>query len=238
MGRGRMGPSGGSSRGGMGSSGGSIGRSSSIGRSHRGTTILVGGSYRHGGRYHGSGSPWVGVIVGAIFLITGFFIVIGGFVSLFSSSNYLPIEARYVDCDEGRGGWYYRTYTYTIDGTDYTNRSMQSWEFADLNDIGKVFEIYYLESDPNKIYEEIPEENDVSENVVIIFSGLVCGGIGALALVLCLKDIKKKKETNNSGSTTNKEVIKEQTDTKCPYCGSRYNKNSNNCPKCGAGRDI
>ncbi len=238
--RGRMGPSGGSSRGSMGSSGGSSrGRSSvgigwSSGRHHSHTTVFVGG-HRHV-HHHGSGSPIVAVIVGVIFALIGSFTLLGGIVSIFSSPEYLPVSAKYVRYDEGMGGWNYRTYDYTIDGIDYTNRSMQSWEFADEQDIGKFFTIYYLESDPNMIYEEIPE-NDDSGNGVMIFGGLLFASVGILTVVVSVKSIKKR---NSSEDVGDGEIKKESVDSsrvRCPYCGTKYNRNSNNCPQCGASRD-
>ena len=238
MGRGRMGPSGGSSRGGMGSSGGSsrggFGGSSRVGRSHHRTTVFVGG-YHHGHYYAGSGSPWVGIIVGAIFFFVGISVLFGGLSFLFDASKYSTVQAECV-LNEKSYGYYYTTYDYTVDGVDYTNRSEQSWEFPE--EIGKVVTIYYLESNPNKIYEEIPEDADKSGSTFMIFGGLLFAGVGALTFVLCLKLIKNRKngdDSSDQGGSLEREEQPENRYDRCPYCGSKYNKNSGSCPKCGAG---
>ena len=236
MGRGRMGPSGGSSRGRMGSSGSSrsgLGVGWSRGRSHSHTTIFIGG-HRHG-HYHGSGSPLIGIVVGAIFAFMGFLTLFGGVVSLFVSPQYLPVNAKYVSYDTGREGWHYRTYSYTIDGVDYTNRSMQSWEFADENDIGKYFTIYYSESDPNEIYEEIPENS--GGNGVMIVVGLIFSATGLLVCITSVKDLKKRKDSSDSNGDIGGSSTSETSRIRCPYCGTRYSSNLNNCPQCGASRN-
>lgn len=226
MGRGRMGNSGGgSSRGfsGGGSRGSSFGGGRRVGRSHSRTTVIV------GGHHHGSGSPWVGIVVGAMFILTAVFIVIGGISSLITSPQYLPVIAECV-LNEESGGYYYTTYEYTIDGKDYRERSMQSWEFPEED---QFVTIYYLKSDPSKIYEEAPE-TDKGGSVVMIFAGLMCGGMGTLALVLCLKQLKRENVSSVNRYSSNS--IPQDTSKKCAYCGAKYNKNSDSCPKCGASR--
>lgn len=228
MGRGRS--SSGGSRGSSSFGGGGRGSSrSGFGRtSHRShTTVIVGG---RGSYYHSGGSPWIGIIVGGLFCVVGILMFFGGFGILFDSFKYSTVKGECIQ-NEKAGGWYYTTYDYTVDGTDYTNRSMQGWEFPE--DIGKVVTIYYLKSDPNVIYEENPV--DRSESGILIFFGLVVAGIGAVPLVLCIKEIKAQKSGGNSDGNTGSEKQEEQS-KKCPYCGARYNKNSDTCPKCGASR--
>ncbi|MBQ8615221.1 MAG: hypothetical protein IJ415_01475 [Clostridia bacterium] len=235
MGRGRSSSGGGGGSRGSSNFGGGRGSSRSSfggGRVHRShTTVIVGGGHGH---YHSSGSPWVGIIVGAIFCIVGAFIVFGGFGQLFSSFNYSTVKAECVK-NEKSGVWYYTTYDYTVDGKDYTNRSMEGWEFPE--DIGKVVTIYYLKSDPNVIYEENPESK--SEAGIMIFAGLICAGMGSIPLFVCIKEIKRNKSTPSTSSDSEipeYQQPKEEQTNKCPYCGARYKKSSDSCPKCGASR--
>ncbi|MBQ9795738.1 MAG: hypothetical protein IJW36_02075 [Clostridia bacterium] len=237
MGRGSS-SSGGGSRGGSFGGGSSRGMSRSSfnsrsshhwGRSHHHTTVIVGG---HGHHYHGSGSPWIGVIVGAIFVLVGLFCVFGGFGQLFKSNDYASVSAKCIDNDYV-SGWYYTTYEYTVNGTDYTNRSIEGWELPE--DVGRYVTIYYLKSDPNVITEENP--NDKAGAGIMIVVGFICAGMGAIPMVICIKALKQKKTTDtNAGESASVEQPKEEPTNKCPYCGARYKKSSDSCPKCGASR--
>ncbi len=237
MGRGR---SSGGSRGSNSFGGGSRGmsrssvRSNRSGRSwggHHHTTVFIGG-HRH---YHGGGgSSIVGIVVGAIFVLVGLFVMFSGLSSCASTNKYATVDAECIK-NEYVSGWYYTTYEYSVDGVDYTNRSNEGWELPET--VGKVVTIYYLKSDPNEITEENP--NDNGEGGVVVFAGLICAGLGALPLVLCIKELKKKKENSanpENDSSTIQPTIKEETHNKCPYCGSKYKKTSDSCPKCGASR--
>lgn len=217
MGRGRMGGSG--SR---GSSGSSVGRSGS-GRVHHRTTIFV------GGRHHGEGgSPWIGIIVGLIFAVVGLSVSVMGVTNIF---KYGTVSATVV-ANEQKGAYYYTTYNYTVDDKNYTNRSMQSWEFEEDKD---VVTIYYLKSDPNKIYEEAPTTK--GEAAIMIVFGLIFAGGGAAAFLVCFKEIKNKINKSSKGeSDIEKSTSREESTRTCAYCGTKYNKNSSSCPKCGAGK--
>jgi hypothetical protein len=219
MGRGRSSSSGGGSR-------GSSSRSSGghWGRSH--TTVIVGG---HGHYHHGSGSPVVGIVVGIIFCLVGLFCVFGGFGKVIDSSKYETVQAECI-LNEKSNGWYYTTYEYTVNGVEYTNRSMEGWEFPE--DVGKVVEIYYLKSDPNEIWEKKPAT--VGEGLIIVFVGLVCAGMGAIPMVICIKEMKKSKQNSGKGDSAPEKT--QETHNKCPYCGARYKKTSDSCPKCGASK--
>lgn len=227
MGRGRSSSGGGrgssssSSRGGSSRSYGRHG-----GRSH--TTVIVGG---HGHYHHSSGSPVIGVVVGIIFCLVGLFCVFGGFGKIIDASKYETVQAECVMNEESHG-WYYTTYEYTVDGVEYTNRSMEGWEFPE--DIGKVVEIYYSKSNPNEIWEEKPATS--GEGLIIVFVGLVCAGMGAIPMVICIKEIKKSKQTRAEGDSTPTLEKPQETHNKCPYCGARYKKTSDSCPKCGASK--
>lgn len=244
MGRGRMGSSGGSSRGRMGSSGssrGSIGsRRGSIGggirRStsvHRHTTVVVHGGGHHG-HYHGRSSVfsnWVLCVIGIPFIFVGLSILIGGLVGCFGSFKYSAVSAEAIG-NEKVGMYYYTTYDYTVNGKDYINRSMQSWEIEET--VGNVVTIYYLKSDPNKIYEEKP--NSLSEGILLIFGGLACGGMGAVPLVFGIKALKSSKNGDSSDLDSKEAETSRETQNRCAYCGAKYNKTSESCPKCGASR--
>ena len=222
MGRGRMGNSGGG--GSRGSGGFSGGRR--VGRSHSHTTVFVGshGHHRHDG---GSGSPIVAIIVGALFVIVGIGVLFGGFAQLF---KYGTVDAKCV-LNEKSNSYYYSTYEYTIDGKDYRNRSMQSWEFEE--EINKVVEIYYDKNNPNKIYEECPTSK--GEAALIIVGGFVFAAIGSLPVFLGIKQLKGAKSGN--GAELGSSPAAQETHTRCQYCGAKFNKNSDSCPKCGAGKN-
>ena len=229
MGRGGSSLGGGGSRG-SSSFGGGRGHSSFSGGRSRGshTTVIIGG---HGhGYYHTSGSPIIGIIVGAIFCMVGLGTVFGGIGEFFDSFKYSTVQAECV-MNEKAGGYYYTTYDYTVNGVDYTSRSMVGWEIPEIE--GNIVTIYYLESDPNVIYEENPASK--TEAVIIIFAGLVCAGIGSIPLFVCIKEIKRTKQTS-SGDSVEENPAKQETSNRCPYCGGRYSKNSHSCPKCGARR--
>ena len=228
MGRGRS-SSGGSSRGSSSWGGSSRGFSSRggrvSGRSH--TTVFVGGH----GHYHSSGSPWVGVAVGGLFAFFGLLIVLFGIGTCFNYLKYDKVSATCVDNVKSQG-YYYTLYDYTIDGKFYDNvRSNQGWQFEEV--VGKTVTIYYLKSDPNEISEENPV--DLTAGFIMIGFGLVFGGMGAIPMVLSIKEIKAGKGVS-SESENSKPTAVEETSKKCPYCGAKYNKNSDTCPKCGASR--
>lgn len=229
MGRGRS-SSGGSSRGGSSFGGGSS-RGFSFSSRRRGhsshTTVFVGGH----GHYHSSGSPWVGVAVGGLFAFFGLLIVIFGIGTCFSYLKYDKVSATCVDNVKSQG-YYYTLYDYTVDGKFYDNvRSNQGWQFAE--DVGKTVTIYYLKSDPNEISEENPV--DLTAGFIMIGFGLVFGGMGAIPMVLSIKEIKAGKG-KSSGSEETTPTTPEDPNKKCPYCGAKYSKNSSTCPKCGASR--
>ena len=227
---------GGSSRGSSSSGGRGMSRSSSMGHGprgghgggHRHTTVIVGGGHYH----NGSGGNVVGIILGIIFVMVGLFATFMGFVTCASSRKYGTVQAECID-NIYSGGWYYTVYDYNVDGKDYTNRSNEGWEFPE--DEGNVVTIYYLKSDPNEITEQKPQ--GVGEGIVIILAGLVFAGFGSIPLVVCIKELKRnKKAAANESTGETSETLKEETHTKCPYCGSRYKKTSDACPKCGASK--
>lgn len=222
MGRGRMGNSGGGTGRGSSSFGG--GGRSYGGHSH--TTVFVGSHGYH--RYHNGGpaSPFILLIVGAVFVLVGIGVFFGGFSQLF---KYNTVDAVCVLNEESHS-YYYSTYVYTIDGKEYRNRSEQSWEFpADEN---VTIEIYYERNNPNKIYEERP--TDTGESVMIIIGGLIFASIGSIPVILGIMQIKKGKAGDKlDGASGN---VPEVTHVTCNYCGARFSKKSSNCPKCGASK--
>lgn len=232
MGRGSSSFGGGSSRGSSSFGGGSsrgFSSSRSHGRRHSHTTVFVGGHSYHSSS---SGSPWVGVCVGALFAFFGLMIVLFGFGTLFNYFKYDKVSATCVS-NEYSKGYYYTHYDYTVDGQFYDNvRSNQGWQFEEV--IGKTVTIYYLKSDPNEISEENPV--DLTAGFIMIGFGLVFGGMGAIPMVLSIKEIKASKGTSSVGNVGSQPSVADEPSKRCPYCGAKYNKNSDTCPKCGASR--
>ncbi len=216
-----------------GSSGGSRG-SSSFGRRHSGrgfsnTTIFIGDHGHHGGGVSGS---IVGIIVGIMFIMSGLSVSFFGITECFNVNDYSKVSAICVDNEySNMDGYYYAIYDYTIDGKFYDNvRSNQGWQFRE--DVGKEVTIYYLESNPNEISEDCPVS--VSGGLLMVAFGVIFAAFGSLPLIICIKSLKKEKIETVSGET--KTSIPEDTDVRCYYCGAKFNKKSDSCPKCGAGK--
>jgi len=233
MGRGRS-SSGGSSRG-SSFGGGSRGRSRSSvsfsrgsrwGHSHHHTTVIVGGGHHHG-HYHGEASLGTFIFMAVIFILFGLG-ALGFGISLFvEAGKYSSVQATCLD-NERVNGWYYTTYEYSVKGTEYVNRSNEGWEFAE--DEGAVVTIYYLKSDSNEITEERP--GSIAGGIGLTVFALIFIGVGGLLIHQGVKSKKKVAQTQPDGAIEEKV----ETHNKCPYCGSKYNKSSDSCPKCGASK--
>ena len=231
MGRGRS--SGGSSRG--SSSGSSRGMSRSSFNSSRTssrhyggnrTTVIIGGG--HHGHYHGGhAGPGTYIFMAVIFIMFALMALGFGINMIAEANRYDSVLAKCVD-NEKTHGWYYTTYQYTVDGNFYENRSMEGWEFPE--DINAVVEIYYLKSDPNCITEERP--GSIGGGIGLILFAAAFGGAGALLIRTAVKS-KNKVQSSSEGTTVEEKV---ETHNKCPYCGGKYNKSSDSCPKCGASK--
>ena len=92
-----------------------------------------------------------------------------------------------------------------------------------------------MKSNPNEISEDRPV--DLASGFLMVGFGLVFGVIGAIPMVLSIKEIKAGKGSSvGSGESSQPTVAAEETSKRCPYCGAKYNKNSDTCPKCGASR--
>ena len=228
MSRGRS-SSGGGSRGSSSSGGRGMSRSSYNRGSHRSgrsgrysnTTVFIGGGHSHGG----PAGPGHLIFMAVIFLLFGIGFFIFGVSLAVQSFRYAPVDARCVDNDLV-GGWYYTTYEYNVDGYDYTSTSNEGWEKPEV--IDRVVTIYYLKSNPYEITEERPGNGG---GVVVAIFALVFVAAGGLLIWQAVKHKKPNKQLADGTLT-----IKEETHTRCPYCGSKYNKNSDSCPKCGAGK--
>ena len=233
MGRGRSSSGAGRGMSRSGSSGRGLSRSRFNSRSsgtHSHTTIFIGGG--HGGHHisYGKADFKTLILMAVIFLAFGIgFSIFGAHIAI-QNSQYATVQAECVDNDY-IDGWYYSTYDYTINGKEYTNISKEGWEKDEI--IGEIVTIYYLKSNPNVITEKEPNGNTGSGIIVVLFS-LVFVGAGVLLIVAAIKSKKGAKQTTEQ-TTSSPEIIEEKSN-KCPYCGSRYNRNSDSCPKCGASR--
>lgn len=226
MGRGR------SSSGSRGrSSSGSRGRSSSSFRSsgryrrRNSTTVIIGGE-----SYDSSSSTGRGTLIfmAIILLLFGIAAIWASVKNIIENSQYAPVEAVCLDNDRV-GSWYYTTYSYSVDGIDYENRSTEGWEFEEI--IGNTVTIYYFKANPNKISEKLPASGETLALTIII--GLVFSAVGVYLIVRVIKAKGKKSDAENETPET---PIKEQTDATCVYCDSKYSKKLNSCPNCGASR--
>ena len=243
MGRGRS-SSGGSSRG--SSSSGSRGfSSSSRGRSNSRrfssgrwnnspsrTTVIIGG--HHNNRNYGGGKSEVGVLVfmAVIFMLFGLVPFAMGVGIVVKANRYETVQAVCVD-NNYSGGWYYTTYEYEVKGIDYKNESSVGWEFPETK--GKTVTIYYLKSNPNQITEEAP--TSAGKGVAIMLFSLVFVGAGVLLICAAVKQRKQGKiNVGEKSSETEVPAFEEETEIKCPYCGSKYDKKLSACPRCGASK--
>ena len=229
MGRGRSSSSGGS-RGSSSFGGGSRGisrssvRSGSRSHMHSHTTVFVGGGHHYHNRDAGPGTF---IFMAVIFIFFGLMALGFGIGMFAEAAKYSSVNAKCIE-NEKVNGWYYTTYEYTVKGTEYENRSNEGWEFPE--DEGAVVKIYYLKSDPNEITEERP--GDIGAGIGLTFFALIFTGAGVLLIAQAVK--LKNKASQSTDETTVGEKV--ENHIKCPYCGSRYNKSSNSCPKCGASK--
>lgn len=235
MGRGRS-SFGGSSGGSRGSSnwGGFSSRGrSSMRSSHRHTTLIIGGgrsSYSGSGEGGGNGTT-VGIIVGAFFALFGMIILLLGIYECSQVCQYGKTSAYCVG-NEYSHGWYYALYDYNVDGKEYDAiRSNQGWEFKE--EVGEKVTIYYLKSDPAEISEDCPAK--IGTGIGEIAFSLIFGGMGVLAMVICIRQSKRAKVVD-SPKVEEIENVEESTEKVCSYCGSKYDKSLNSCPKCGASK--
>ena len=178
----------------------------------------------------GSGAP--PVILGIIFLIFGIAIIAAGLAGFIKAGKYSTTYGTAIENNNAHG-WYYTTYSYYVDGESYVNESQEGWEYPET--VGKTVKLYYLKSNPNYITEKDPANTD--DGPVIIIIGCVFGGIG---LDLTIYSINAKREDKKQLAEAKEDkplpLLFNNTDNKiaCPYCGTKYNKNSTSCPNCGA----
>ena len=234
MGRGRS-SSGGGSRGGSSWGGSSRGSSSWSSGSRMRTRVHSSGGrttiiYSDGSHGNGSGGLIIVFIFGIIFCLVGAFAFCGGIGNIIKSLQYDSVYAVCVD-NEYRGGWYYTTYSYEIDGNYYINQSNQGWELPE--DKGVSVKIYYEKNNPAEISEDNP--SPIGEGIMITIGGLLFIGFGTFPIILSIKEKKKLKnvEATTSQPSVINEPVKEDKNI-CPYCGTKYDKDLSSCPKCGA----
>ncbi|MBQ3502297.1 MAG: zinc ribbon domain-containing protein [Clostridia bacterium] len=226
MGRGRSSSGGGGGR--SSSSSGGRGWSSSGRGRHSGsrTTVIIGGRrYYSDGGSAGSNS-FIPVII--FFIIFAICTLATGISTIAEASKYSTVNGVAIS-NRDSGVWYYTTYEYTIDGTEYVNESDVGWEIAE--DEGKIVKLYYLKDDPNFITEEKPADMMGGVACLIISSAFIAGIV--IFIRLEIKNRKKLKEgelveVEQTSSKSSDDKIK------CPYCGTKYDKNDSSCPNCGA----
>ena len=215
------------------------GRGSRVSVGSRGARVSVGGGRsglpRHaaivlhtGHGYPGGNNPLVGIIVGSIIVAIGIFVFFVGVVNSAYPYEYSTVEAECVN-NKYIGGGYFACYEYEVDGVFYSNRSNQAWEEPEKP--GKIVVIYYLESDPNQIYEEKPETPDSDWSIFL--ASFICIGVGIIPIIIFSKKLKEKKQQEDAEAN---EPALEDTQYRCLYCGSKYDKSLGSCPKCGASR--
>ncbi len=235
MGRGRSSSGG---RGSSSSSGGSSfsstrGRSrSSSNRSWSSSSIRSSTSSGSTSYSGGSSSGAPPLMLGIIFMIFGIAIISAGLVGFIKADKYSITYGTAIENNISHG-WYYTTYSYQIDGVSYVNESQEGWQYPETK--GKTVKLYYLKSNPNHITEKEPSNTE--DGPIIIIIGCVFGGIG---LAVFIFSINAKREEKKQLAKT-KEMLEiplpaQNVDNKvtCPYCGTKYNKNSSSCPNCGA----
>ena len=237
MGRGRS-SSGGSSRGSSSSSsrGGSRsswsrGSSRSSWGSSRHTTVVIGGG---GHSYHTGSAASTRIVPAVILFIFGTIITIFSFLMLVDRLSYGSTYGTCLDNDY-LGGWYYTSYSYTVDDRDYVNRSEEGWEFPEVK--GNTVKIYYKKSNPNIITEKEPAGIVGCVAAFLVATGLNAGGV---ALVIAHVKAKKKENdvavSNTTSLSTEAHIEPESTHTVCSYCGGIYLKTAQKCPHCGASK--
>lgn len=206
-------------------------RSRNWGSSH--TIVIIGGNrvYHSGsGSSSGGGAKAVLIIMAILFIFIGICTMMVGCDNISESNRYGQVQAEAID-NTLMGGYYYTTYEYTINGTDYTSMSNEGWEYPEV--VGKYVNIYYLKSNPNVITELEQESSPIPLIIGIVFTGL---GATFLIIAIKMKSSKDKDEAPISEigtySTSKPQV---ETTVRCPYCGTKHDKNLSSCPNCGAG---
>ena len=199
--------------------------------SSRHTTVFVGG-----GGYYDDGSRVTGKAGGGLLIFMSiFFLLFGGLALIFGVdmiSDSLKYDSVLGTCisNRDRDGWYYTTYSYTVDGYNYVNESIEGWELEET--IGKTVTIYYLKDNPNVITENKPE--GAGTGIVVLVFSLVFLGAGVLLIVTGVKQIKKEKNKKVAEVNVGTEKVEEKI--RCLYCGSKYDSKLSSCPKCGASK--
>lgn len=208
----------GSSSSGRGRSSGGRGSSSSGRRS----SYSSGGSHSHT-RYYSSNNfnnKTGYVILSIVFLIFGFAANVVSIMGFVENSKYGKTIGVCTD-NTFSLGWYYSTYSYSVDNNLYINTSSEGWEYPES--VGKTVTIYYLKSNPNEITEKLGTSLETAIIFNIMSLGLIVGSI--VFAVLAENVVKKKK---------NKYKEIEEMSIKCTYCGTKLKKDSHSCPNCGA----
>ena len=214
-----------------GSSRSSYGHSSSTGRwSVVRTNTTYHNSTSFGGGYHHTSPFSLNVVFAVLFFIFSIPFLIPSIFAVSDAMQYRSVKAVCID-NSYTSGWYYSIYDYTVQGKDYVSRSSEGWELPE--EVGKTVKIYYSVSDPSEITENKPF---TLGDVALVFLTLVFNGLGAMFVVFAVKIKKKEHSEVMSATSSSDNVSTTENDVKCMYCGSKYSKNLDACPKCGASR--
>ena len=141
---------------------------------------------------------------------------------------YGKVYGTYVGNDY-KYGYYYSSYTYTVDGTLYNRESKVGWTLLEPIDA----ELYYLKSDPNVIYETEARSDMPSTNALYIFLAVFFGfvtivtyAVGVYKLEIDPAYVEEQKRQEEAKQMEGKR--------KCPYCGTIMDVKETKCPNCGS----
>ena len=224
-----------SSRGGSSSRGRSssrsLSRSSRSIRSSGGVSFSFGYHHHDHHNHHGHGGyvslgKTGSIILAIVFIFFGLMLAAFGATALVKRMQYGKVDATCIDNDY-IDGWYYTTYTYEVDGVNYTSMSSEGWELSEIE--GKTVTIYYLKSNPNQITELSPSNN---KGILLLF-GLIFTGAGVLVIVVKLKN-KNKAADEVEESNENSSIVTDSNEkVSCSYCGTKVSNDKTSCPNCG-----
>ena len=180
--------------------------------------------------YHHTSPFSLNVVFAVLFFIFSIPFLIPSIFAVSDAMQYRSVKAVCID-NSYTSGWYYSIYDYTVQGKDYVSRSSEGWELPE--EVGKTVKIYYSVSDPSEITENKPF---TLGDVALVVLTLVFNGLGAMFVVFAVKIKKKEHSEVMSATSSSDNVSTTENDVKCMYCGSKYSKNLDACPKCGASR--
>lgn len=202
---------------------------STIHRSGNRTTIIYSNSSYGSSGSGGSVGAW---ILGILFIMVGIGLFFGSIGTFAQSFKYDEVGATCIENDYD-GVWYYTTYRYYVNGNEYVSESNQGWEFPEVK--GAHVTIYYEKNNPYEISEENPA--DAGAAGIMFFCSLVTIGLGALPIIITVKNKKRSSQVSSAESEPAPPVESKPEFNVCQYCGGKYDITATSCPKCGAGKE-